>query len=243
MRLPLHNATRQGMTLLEVLLALAIFLFSLVAISQLFNTATSQANEVMLRSRATRLAQSKMAEFTSGVLRLESGGSGSFEEDSEPDWNWDATSQSDGSANGLYLVTITVSRESPSLGHIETSLTQYVLDPRVKGNIPAPTPTTSSSSTTTTDSASTTGSSSTSTSTTPATGSSSTSSTSKSGGTSSGSKSGSGSSGAPSGGNKSGMPSSGGTGTPSGGGTGMPSGGSSGTAPTSGGYSSGSGAK
>lgn len=152
----LRDPARQGMTLLEVLLALAIFLFSLVAISQLFNLATDQAAQVQLESRATRLAQSKLAEYTAGVISLSTGGnnSGTFEDDMEPDWSWQATVQPDGSAQGLYLVSITVSRDSPSQGHFETSLTQYVLDPTIKGNIPNPT--TIVPSTTTTESSSST---------------------------------------------------------------------------------------
>jgi len=198
----MRSPARNGMTLLEVLLALAILLLSMAALSQLVGTASDQALQVQMQSRGTRLAQSKMAEYVAGVVRLESGGSGNFEEDAEPDWNWEATTQSEGSAAGLYLVTITVSRDSRSLGRVETSLTQYVLDPRMKGNIPAKattTPTTTTDTASTTSSASSTGS--TSSTTTPTTGStptsgSSTGGSSTRGGSTGGSSSGGGASGA-----------------------------------------------
>lgn len=136
MRLPSPTSRRDGMTLLEVLLALAIFLFSLVAISQLFNTATDQASEIQWRSRAARLAQSKLNEYVSGVRSLSATGSGTFDPE-EPDWNWTATSLADDSTNGLYKVTITVSRDLKGK-HIETSLSQYILDPKVKGGFSPP---------------------------------------------------------------------------------------------------------
>jgi type II secretion system protein I len=133
MRIAAPSTGRDGMTLLEVLLALAIFLFSLVAISALFNTATNQAVEIQFRSRATRLAQSKLAEFSSGVRSLTSAGQGTFDE--EPEWSWQADIQQDGTAQYLYRVTIKVSRDTPDKRHIETSISQYVIDPKYKGTI------------------------------------------------------------------------------------------------------------
>ncbi len=146
MRSPRRTDQRQGMTLLEVLLALAIFLFSLAAISQLFTFATHQANEIQQQSRSTRLAQSKLGEYIAGVTSL-TNGSGTC--DDEPEFQWQS-SVSDGGAQNLYLVTVTVSRDTP---HIETSLTQYILDPRSKGNFPAPPSTSDSSSDSTTTAA------------------------------------------------------------------------------------------
>lgn len=138
------TAQRSGMTLLEVILALAIFLFSLVAISQLFTTATNQAEEIAFQSRATRLAQSKLGEYIAGVLSLSSNPGSTFDE--EPEWEWSSDIQADGTAAELYLVTVHVSRNS-NRGRIETSLSQYVFNPRAKGNI-SPPPTASSTDTT-----------------------------------------------------------------------------------------------
>jgi type II secretory pathway pseudopilin PulG len=123
------------MTLLEVLLALAIFLFSLVAISSLFNTATSQAVEIQYRSRATRLAQSKLGEYVAGIRSLTSGGSSQGNFDDEPDWAYSVDIQQDGTAQNLYRVSVKVSRDTPDNRHVETSLTQFVLDPKAKGVI------------------------------------------------------------------------------------------------------------
>jgi prepilin-type N-terminal cleavage/methylation domain-containing protein len=124
---------RTGMTLLEVLLALAILLFSIATISQLFNNASDQAVDIQMKSRATRLAQSKLAEFTAGVVSLSTGGSGDFSPQ-EPDFSWSANASQQGSAQNLWALTVTVSSTKPG-NSFQTSLTQYILDPKQKGTI------------------------------------------------------------------------------------------------------------
>jgi type II secretion system protein I len=140
------------LTLLEVLLATAVFALSLVAIGQLINQSSDQAVEVQEKSRGARLAQSKLAEYASGVRSLSGGGSsGDFEMEGEPDWSYESTVEADASAAGLYKVTVTASK-----GDIKTSLSQWVFDPKMRGVIlgtqaqSTTTTTTNSSSTTTT---------------------------------------------------------------------------------------------
>jgi type II secretory pathway pseudopilin PulG len=127
------------LTLLEVILATAVFALSLVWIGQLLNQSSDQAIEVQQKSRGARLAQSKLAEYVAGVRSLSSGGEGDFSDEGEPDWNYVATSEADNSAAGLYKVTITASK-----GDVKTSLSQWVFDPKLKGSILAaqPPPTT-----------------------------------------------------------------------------------------------------
>lgn len=152
LRVSRRPARRAGMTLLEVIVALAIFLFSLVAISQLFTTATNQAEDIANQSRATRLAQSLLGEYVAGVRSLSSNPSGTF--DDEPEWEWSSDVQADSSAQGLYIVTINVSRGT-NRGRVETKLSQYVFNPRNKGSI-GTTPAATSDSTTTDSTGSTT---------------------------------------------------------------------------------------
>jgi general secretion pathway protein I len=132
---------RNGLTLLEVLLATAVFALSLVALGQLINHASDRALEVQERGRGARLAQTKLAEYVAGVRSLQGGGtSGDFEDEGEPDWKYEATVEADGSAAGLYRVTVTVSRND-----IRTTLSQFVFDPKLRGTIQgAQTPTTAS---------------------------------------------------------------------------------------------------
>ena len=136
---------RSGMSLLEVLGATAIFLLSIVAIGELMSSSTDQAVDVQHRSRATRLCQSKLNEFTSGVEQLNGSTSGEFEE--EPEWSWQADVTTETSAPNLYRVRVTVSRETQH-GVIEVSMTQLIFDPQQRGQVTATAPATTDSGTT-----------------------------------------------------------------------------------------------
>jgi type II secretion system protein I len=130
----LHSpARRDGITLLEVLASTAIFLISLIALMDLMKTASNQADEIRQRSRATRLCQSKMNEFVAGVETLGSSSSGTFDED--PNWQWTADSSTDANTSLLYKVTVTVTRDIPSTGKVEISMSQMVLDPQQRGHL------------------------------------------------------------------------------------------------------------
>ena len=133
MRARPRSARRPGLTLLEVLLALAIFLFSLAALARLFTIATDRARDVQWQSRATRLAQSKLNEVVAGVIAVNIGDSGAF--DDEPEWEWSVESESDSSVPNLWRVTVRVWREFPDKTQAETTLTQYVIDPLQRGGI------------------------------------------------------------------------------------------------------------
>jgi len=133
---------RPGMSLLEVLGATAIFLLSIVAIGELMSSSTDQAQDVMFRSRATRLCQSKLNEFASGIEQLNGATSGEFEE--EPEWTWQADVSSETSAPNLYRVRVTVSRETQR-GVVEVSMTQLIYDPLQRGQLSETAPATSGS--------------------------------------------------------------------------------------------------
>src|SRR4051794_13900761 len=140
----LHSAARRpGISLLEVLGATAIFLMSIVAIGQLMSVSTDQALEVQLRSRATRLCQSKLNEFSAGIESVTGSTSGDFEE--EQGWSWKADVTNDGSAANLFKVEVTVTHDSPS-GPIELTMTQFVFDPQQRGQLTASTSSTDTSS-------------------------------------------------------------------------------------------------
>lgn len=123
---------RQGLSLLEVIVSLAIFLFSLVAISRLIDQGVDQAVELDLRAQASMIAQSKLAEVTSGAIGL-TGQESQLEEDSA--WTWKLDAEAD-TIPGLYRVKVTVTREDRG-NKIEVALSQYVLDPTKRGGTDA----------------------------------------------------------------------------------------------------------
>jgi len=121
---------RAGLSLLEVLLALAIFLFSLAAIGALVDFGNERSTATAMQTTATRLAQAKLAEVEAGAISVTAGGSGTFDE--EPEWNWSVESGSATVAN-VYPITVRVWREVAGTTH-EVTITQMVYDPAMMGN-------------------------------------------------------------------------------------------------------------
>lgn len=141
---------RAGLTLLEVVLSLFIFLMFLAGISQLLSICTMQAMETQNVNRATQLLQSQMNRVLSGELPMSSQGETPFEGD-DKEFSWSMTCEEQGSAPNLWHVTLTVHHVGNMAGQATSwSLDQFVIDPSVRGMIEsAPAPSSSTSSGTT----------------------------------------------------------------------------------------------
>ena len=124
-----NNTHRPGLTLIEVLLALAILLLSLAAVGQLVDMGSDRGMDARNHVRGTRLAQAKLAECEAGVIGI-TGGTGSF--DDEPDWTWTVDSAPE-TATNLYRVTVTVSRDYRGRP-FQITLAQLVYDPAMTGS-------------------------------------------------------------------------------------------------------------
>jgi type II secretion system protein I len=125
-------AGRPGLSLLEVLVALAIFLFAMVAIGRLVVSGGDRALDVRYKSEAVQIAQTKLAEVASGAIALSSQGGSPLDED--PEWQWSLDAEQ-GSVANLWNVTVRVSRAGPGGNSMEyCSLTQMVLDPSQRGS-------------------------------------------------------------------------------------------------------------
>jgi type II secretion system protein I len=116
--------------LLEVLVALAIFLFSIVALHQALNIGTNNAVDMQQHMQAAQLAQSKMAEVYVGAVPMQSQPDTPFDED--PDYNWSLDAEQSTMAN-LWNVTVTVSRTRADGSRLETKLSQMIIDPSLRG--------------------------------------------------------------------------------------------------------------
>ena len=127
----LHTAycRRPGLSLVEILLALAIFIMSLAAIGLLINIGSDHGTEARLHSTGARLAQSKLAEIEAGVVALTEPG-GSFD-GADASWQWTLTAEP--YSPTLYFVTVTVTRDINGRT-FELSVSQYLLDPAIKGS-------------------------------------------------------------------------------------------------------------
>lgn len=126
---PSRRKKRAGLTLLEVIVALAIFLVSMAAISSLVNRSADLAFDSNLEMTATRLAESKLAEIMSGAEPL-TGSAGTFIE--EPEWNWEVMSSEQGQVPNLWSVNIRVFRIRGDGSEYEVRVSQLMLDPSVR---------------------------------------------------------------------------------------------------------------
>ncbi|MCU0705181.1 MAG: hypothetical protein MUF18_14505 [Fimbriiglobus sp.] len=126
------RSARPGISLIEVLLATAIFLMSIAALGILLNTGSDAALEAYRTNLCSQLARAKMAELEAGVgdVAVTSGGSGTFAD--RPTYNWEVISTPAAVANA-YDVTIRVWVESGNRP-TEVSLSQIVIDPTLLNN-------------------------------------------------------------------------------------------------------------
>jgi general secretion pathway protein I len=128
----LRRSARRGLSLLEVLVALAIFLLSLVGLGFLLAVAGNTALETQYRTHAIGICQSKMAEVVAGSIPLDGQSGGEDEED--PAYHWSLEVQP-GGPQGLQNVTIKVSRKRTDGSMMECSLSQMVMDPKMVGSV------------------------------------------------------------------------------------------------------------
>jgi general secretion pathway protein I len=134
-RLPTNRrllTRRSGLTLFEVIVSLAIFLFALTAVSQLMSLSTGNVLDASVRGEAALLCQSKMAEYMAGSVQ--SSDSGDYD-GANKGFSWTITSTDDPSGlTGLMTIEVTVSKEIPNHGTVAVSLSQMVYNPALKGS-------------------------------------------------------------------------------------------------------------
>ncbi|HSQ54887.1 MAG TPA: prepilin-type N-terminal cleavage/methylation domain-containing protein [Gemmata sp.] len=144
---------RDGLTILEVIVSLAILVIALAAVGLLINMGSDNELQTRMTTTGTRLAQSKLAEVEAGIVSFDTT-SGDFG-DGEPGWSWTMNAADQG--KNLWLVNVTVTREYRGT-QFQMSMGQMVLDPSIRGSA-AKLSRPSSSTSTTGSSTSTTGSS------------------------------------------------------------------------------------
>lgn len=137
-------SNRPGVSLLEVLVALAIFLLSMVAIGQLIDVATDSALDANAQATGIRLAQSKLAELEAGLLPVANGSTAGVIEE-EVGWSYEIQSSPTDITN-VYAVTVTLTNIRNGK-QTDVSMSQMIFDPTQSGNAsPAQKPTTSTTS-------------------------------------------------------------------------------------------------
>lgn len=130
---PAAGRKRAGLTILEVILSIGIFLASATIITQLLSTGSRAAVEGRLRSEMALLAESQMAEVTAGVQELTPVSSQSFEGEIEvdPSLTW-SLEVDDGGQGDLLQVTVRVEHTNAQ-DEVDSqfSLTRLMRDPQI----------------------------------------------------------------------------------------------------------------
>jgi type II secretion system protein I len=119
---------RKGLSLFEILVALAIFVCSMAAIGQLVSSGVRAAVQARLQSQAVLRAETKMAEAVAGITSLH-GASGTFTDDTN--WNW-AVASTQSQHEGLFLVEVTVAHAGVTTSARQSFvLRRLVRDPQI----------------------------------------------------------------------------------------------------------------
>lgn len=126
-RVPSARSDRRGLSLLEVILAIAVLGGSMAVIGELVRMGVWNAEEARELTKAQLLCEGKLEEIAAGITPLESAADTAFELD--PEWSYTIeTGTLD--QQGLVQVRVTVQQvESERLYPLTFTLTRWILDP------------------------------------------------------------------------------------------------------------------
>jgi type II secretion system protein I len=123
------------MTLLEVFLALTIFVGALAAVSQIISTGTRASVQAELQSDAVLRAETQMAQIVSGAIPLTATSNAAFDDHAE--WTWSLTVATGPQLDTLQL-TVTVDHKTPKgVVNGQAVLARIIRDPQVYVNAAA----------------------------------------------------------------------------------------------------------
>jgi hypothetical protein len=120
---------RAGVSLLEVVLAMGIFIGAVAALNQISNNGARAAIESRLMTKAILRCETKLGEVVAAIEPLVDVGETAFEDD--PNWTW-SLATSDGPHADVLTVTVTVNFNGPSsLSSTTYSISRLIRDPIV----------------------------------------------------------------------------------------------------------------
>ena len=125
-----HSQQVRGLTLLEVLLSLGLFLGALAALSQLWYGGVRASVQARLSTQAILRCESKLNEVVAGAVALQTTGDTPFDDDST--WSWNLQVETDPRFADVLQVTVTVSHPGQSgLSSSSHQLRRLIRDPQV----------------------------------------------------------------------------------------------------------------
>lgn len=123
------HATRRGLSLLEVILAIAILGMSMVTLAELVRIGSRSAREARELTVAQLLCEAKLSEVAMGLVPAQAATQQPCETD--PNWVFSIDVQP-ADETGLMVVTVRVSEAEPSMPRpLEFTLTRWMVDPNL----------------------------------------------------------------------------------------------------------------
>lgn len=123
------SVERRGLTLVEVVVALSIFMISSVTLGQLVATGARAAVLARLQTQAILHCESKIAEVLSGILPMETVSNAAME--NNEDWTWSLDIQTGPHPDLLQLIVTVDYVVEGSLANGSFSLSRLVRDPEI----------------------------------------------------------------------------------------------------------------
>ena len=120
---------RRGITLFEVVLALAIFVGAFAAISQILRTGSRSAIRAQLTSEAVLRCERRMNEVLAGVLPLQTAQRVPFEDNSA--WLWSVNVMDAGTPNLLQVETLVERIGTGSDSSASFRMIRLIRDPQI----------------------------------------------------------------------------------------------------------------
>jgi general secretion pathway protein I len=128
---PLRSG-RTGLSLLEVLVALTIFLMAFVVLGRLIVSGGDLAADAQWQNQAAQLCESQMEKVAAGLVPLVPQSGVPMEE--APEWQWSLSAQQTSVPN-VWQVKVEVKHPGSARSQISFSLSQMILDPQLRGNV------------------------------------------------------------------------------------------------------------
>ena len=124
-----HSKPRRGLSLLEVMIAMAILGLALAAIGELIRVGTESARMARKQTTAQLLCENKIAEIRAGIMLPLSIGPLPFDI-SETDQPWQYTIKTDQvNVEDMLMVEVTVEEISEAFRPYRYSLVMWMIDP------------------------------------------------------------------------------------------------------------------
>ena len=121
--------SRRGMTLLEVVIALAMFFAAMSAISQILKMGSDSAIRAQIQAEGTLLGESKLNEVIAGIVPLQAATDQPFED--APQWSWSLSVEDDTDVAIKRLMLTVAHRRADGTSDRQIKFARMLRDPDI----------------------------------------------------------------------------------------------------------------